>query len=519
MTVQTTPQVQGIWREHELTLTAGRDFAQPYTEVEVWADFTHAGGTVLRRPAFWDGGRTWRLRFASPGLPGRWSWVSHTSIADSGLGNQSGEVEVIATPADAHRFYRHGFWQMSLGRRSLMHADGTPAILVGDTVWGLPWRATPAQVETYAADRQAKGFNAALLMTVQPDMGAAGPEDRQTDLGFAVGFRDLPEGHINDLNPAYFQELDQLLAILVDHEIVPVLQPVFMGFGWKGLNVAGPVLPPEEYARYCRYLVARYGARPAIYLVGGDGSGEEAPVQPGGEEVEAWDAYQQPAGIHYRPHGNNDAQQAQSWLDFQWCQTGHSGVHVPERVADMWRNTPVKAVANGEPSYENTEVNGRASGWWQGHEAWSNLCAGGTMGVVYGAGSLWQWRLHREEPGHNAFFLAPGAGWREAIDFEGARYVGLVSKILDGLPTTDMAPEWQVALTPRGLSVPDRLFLAYAETGGPLTLLQPQRVPERYRVIDPSTGEILAAGVRAGEHQVIPAPHGSPLLFIFSDTY
>src|SRR5262245_20269985 len=102
----------------------------------------------------------------------------------------------------------------------------------------------------------------------------------------------------------------------------------------------------------------------------------------------------------------------------------------------MWRNEPVKAVANGEPSYENTGRPGRAAGWWQGHEAWSNLCAGGTMGVVYGAAGLWQWRLHGEEPGHAPYFLAEGTGWREALDFAGSTYVGLVRRILAGLPTT-----------------------------------------------------------------------------------
>ena len=29
-------------------------------------------------------------------------------------------------------------------------------------------------------------------------------------------------------------------------------------------------------------------------------------------------------------------------------------------VADMWHHRPIKAVANGEPSYENTAVTGRA---------------------------------------------------------------------------------------------------------------------------------------------------------------
>ena len=61
------------------------------------------------------------------------------------------------------------------------------------------------------------------------------------------------------------------------------------------------------------------------------------------------------------------------WLDFQWCQTGHAGLHVPERVADMWRNLPAKAVANGGPTYECIAYEDNAVGWWQGDEAIRNL--------------------------------------------------------------------------------------------------------------------------------------------------
>ncbi len=365
---------------------------------------------------------------------------------------------VSPVPPTDHRFYNHGFWRMSPGRRNLVHADGRAAVLVGDTAWGLPWRATHEQCEVYARDRQAKGFNAVLLMSVQPDMDARGPRDRSADEGFDVGFEDLPTGHINQLNPAYFQYLDGLTSILVAHEIVPVFQPVFFGFGWKGLRVAGPVLPLAEYARYCRYLVARYGARPAVYLVGGDGTGREPQVAAGGEEIERWDAYRQPTGIHYRPHIVANAHQDAEWLDFQWCQTGHTGEHIPERVADMWRNEPVKAVANGEPTYEHTRQLGLAEGWWQGHEAWSNLCAGGTFGVVYGAASLWQWAHRPDEPGQSDYFIGPGAGWREALDYEGSNYVGLVARILDGLPFADMQPNWEVTLGPSRLVGPRHAF-------------------------------------------------------------
>lgn len=502
------------WREVEIMLSAEREYANPYTDVDVWADFTHTDGTKLHRPAFWDGGQCWKIRFASP-LEGSWNWRSFCSSEDAGLADQTGEIACEAA-ATTNRFYGHGFWRMSPGGRSLVHADGRPALLVGDTAWALPWRASEEQCQIYAADRQAKGFNAALLMSVQPDMHAHGPRDRSADEGFDVGFEDLSSGHLNKLNPSYFQFFDRLSAILVEHEIVLVLQPVFFGYGWKGLSVAGPVVPPAEYARYCRYLVARYGARPAIYLVGGDGSGYEPQVAAGGEEIERWDAYAQPTGIHYRPHADNRAHQDASWLDFQWCQTGHSGEHMPERVADMWRNTPSKAVANGEPTYEHGGQRGRAAGWWQGHEAWSNLCAGGTMGVVYGAGSMWQWRLHADEPGLADFFLAEGAGWREALDFEGSRYVGLIGRIFDGLPFADMQPNWQVTLGRRGLLIANKLYIGYSEDGGPLPIFS-DLVPLPYRVVDPRTGAIVAEGTRSAPHEWLPDTGRGPRVFICCD--
>lgn len=505
------------WREGELTLCAANEYPNPYTDVEAWIEFRHDSGLALRRPAFWDGGQTWKVRFASPLAAGRWTWRSFCSLADAGLSGQSGELVCIDGETPTHRFYKHGFWRMSPGGRNVIHADGRPALVVADTVWALPWRATLEQCRIYAADRQAKGFNAALLMTVQPDMFARGPRDRTADEGFAVGFEDLPDGHINRLDPSYFQYLDGLLDILVAHEIVPVLQPVFMGFGWKGLSVAGKVTPPAEYARYCRYLVARYGARPAIYLVGGDGSGYEPQVPAGGEEVELWDDYRQPTGIHYRPHADNCAWQDAPWLDFQWCQTGHNGEHIPERVADMWRNVPIKAVANGEPTYENGGKPGKAAGWWQGHEAWCNLCAGGTMGVVYGAGSLWQWRLHPHEPGHEARFVAEGAGWREALAFEGSRYVGLLARILDGLATTDMSPNWQASPGRRGLLLPNHLFIAYADQGGPLKIVS-DAVPLPYRVVDPRTGLVVAQGSRSPADPWIPDQGGEPRLYLCHQT-
>lgn len=503
------------WREVEVELVAESVHESPYTSVDVWADFA-CGSEVLRRPAFWDGGRTWRVRFAAP-HPGEWHWQSSASVDDAGLHGRTGTVTCVAreTPSGV-RAFEHGFWRMSRSGRQLEHADGTPALMVADTPWALPWRATPDQVEVYARDRRDKGFNAALLMTVQPDMHAVGPLDRGADEGFDVGFGDLPTGRLRDLDPVYFQRFDALVGILVAHDLVPVLQPVFQGFGWKGLDVAGTVVPPADYARYCRYLVARYGAGPVVYLVGGDGSGEEPQVAAGGEEVEAWDAYRQPTGIHYRPHATNRAHQDAAWLDFQSCQTGHEAEHLPERVADMWRNVPAKGVLNLEPTYENTFERGRGAGWWQGHEAWSNLCAGGTMGVGYGAASLWQWRLHATEPGHSEGFLGPAAGWREALEYEGSAYVGLVGRILRHLPFGDMEPNWTSALGGRGLCVPGELLLLYRHGAREVKLMEPG-LPRHLAVLDPRTGVVLERRVLDPQPEALHDDSGDPRLYVFTN--
>jgi hypothetical protein len=492
---ETPPITAPQWTPIELRFQSQSLYENPYTDSEAWVDFIHDTGLAIRRPVFWDGDRSFAVRFASPTSEGVWKWRSYATDNDSGLHGQEGSLR--STPASSLGetiFTRHGLWQIPSGGRNLIHADGTPRLMCADTPWALPWRATAEQAEEYARDRQAKGYNAALLMSVQPDREAQGPRSRTEDLGFAVGFEDLPEGRLEKINPEYFQELDRLVEILVSHGIAPVFQPVFHGYGWKGRRVAGVVVSAVDYARYCRYLVARYGAGPAIWLVGGDGTAKDPDIveqlHQAGQTIRQWDAYRQPIGIHYAPHAQNRTHQDKDWLDFQWCQTGHGGEHRPDRVADMWRNLPIKAVANGEPTYENIGQRGRGAGWWQGHEAWCNLTAGGTMGVVYGAASLWQWRLHPEEPDHADWCTAPEAGWREALHFEGSRYPGIVAKIFDGLPLDGMQPNSTYTHGRRGLAVPGKLFVVYTEKAGNVGILS-RAVPRPYRVYDPRDGRII----------------------------
>lgn len=449
---------------------------QGYLDAGFEVRFQGEGKTVVR-PAFWDGADVWRVRFSAP-VGGEWSWETY-GLAEA----QSGRLEVSASPT----------LRLEQGSRNLRDSEGRPRYLVADTAWALPYRATLQEAESFAADRSAKGFNAALLMTIQPDMGAEGPWDRTQIDGFDRGFEDLSEGTLRRLRPEYFQHLDQLLEILRSHGIVPIHSPLFYGFGWNGQRVIGPVCPPEDAARYARYLVARYGAWPCLWLPGADGTGHEPAVEAMGEAIASADAYGQPIGIHYNPWQPGNAHWHAPWCAFHLIQTGHIGDHRPDRIRAHFALSPSRAVANGEPTYEGMGGGVHGLDLWQHDEAWDNLCAGGTFGTFYGAGSLWQWKREGETAWGN-WSCGPW-DWRHALDLPGSRFPGVVGRALDGLDFAEMSPDDGLARADRCVSVRGKFALIYRPLGGTF-LVEPGAFPAGtpWRILDTRTGAELARG-------------------------
>src|SRR5690606_3480911 len=102
------------WTTHELLLSSHTTFQNGYTDVEVWAWFVNDSGDSLMRPAFWDGGQTWNIRFAPPDSVSMWSWRSYASVEDAGLAGRTGAVQ--STPySGENKLIRHGLLKMSPG--------------------------------------------------------------------------------------------------------------------------------------------------------------------------------------------------------------------------------------------------------------------------------------------------------------------------------------------------------------------------------------------------------------------
>ena len=513
------------WETYELSFHSTKAYANHYVDVDLHADFTNQSGERLRRPAFYDGDGSWKIRFAAPKAQEVWNWITHCSDSSNkdlhGLSGKIGIEEGAAfTP----------LVKMSPGKRSLVRQDDSPLLAVADTPWALPFRATKEQVTEYAADRQAKGFNAALLMSVQPDMEAEGPNSRNTELGFARGFSDLSDGHINNLEHSYFQYLDTLTNILHAHEIIPVFQPIFHGFGWKGKNVLGNHIVPAEYVRYTKYLLARYGSKPAIWLIAGDNGGDDPGVKEAGEMLEEWDCYAQPTGLHYNPCDDyvadwavnnplkfcmhyNKVHQAETWLDFQWAQTGHSDEHLYHKVERMYDNLPTKASMNGEPTYEGMNAGKNGLGWWQGEEAWMQLMSGGTMGIAYGAACLWQWKVSPDEPGW-ADWTNQDKSWREAMQMEGSIYAGMVGKILKEYDLTDIERRWDLADGAPLLALEGKLYITYLNDGGAIKI-HSKLSGLTFKWVDPKSGSIISEG-EVGEQNTFVSDEELPRVLIIS---
>lgn len=516
------------WASYEIHIQSDKKYDNPYTDIDVWAWFVNEKGDSLIRPAFWDGDRVWKIRFAPPDTGNKWSWRTYTSSHDEAL-TASGELLSVPYTGN-NKLVKHGLLRMSAGKRNVVFADGTSMLLVGDTPWSLPYRATADQVKIYAEDRQKKGFNTALLIAVQPDQKAEGPQTRNTEEGFARGFYDIAEGHLNKLNPSYFQTLDSLLSILHDHEILPVFAPLAHGYGWKGKNSLGPTALGDEYARFVKYLLARYGSRPVCWLLSLDGHSDAPGVVPAGQMLEEWDAYKQPTGLHYNPcddflaswatsadslhcfHYNRKHQDA-AWLDFQWAQTGHDGKHLYHKVERMYNNKPTKAVMNGEPTYEKMNEGKHGLGWWQGEDAWNQLIQGGTMGVVYGAVSLWQWKITPHEPGWEEWTNAPYS-WREALDFEGARYVGSISRAFEGFDFKDMERRWDLTENQQPMLAKEGMFyVAYLNTGGTISIKNfPENMP--YYWFDPVKGQFHKTTITENNSSFTAPDTRQPWVFI-----
>ena len=85
--------VAEIWRPVVLTFESACSFDNPFLDVEIWAEFAGPSGRVVRREAYWDGDRTYRVSFAPTEL-GAWNYVIEAP-EQTGLNGRAGRINAV----------------------------------------------------------------------------------------------------------------------------------------------------------------------------------------------------------------------------------------------------------------------------------------------------------------------------------------------------------------------------------------------------------------------------------------
>ncbi len=499
-----------VW---EGALTSAGEYADPLWDVEVTVTLTGPSGEEHSRPAFWDGGNTWRVRFA-PGEAGDWSWRSECSdAANAGLHGVTGEFTCVEQATDNPVFAR-GPLRVSDDGTHLQWADETPFFWLGDTAWNGALCSSEADWADYLATRRAQGFSVTQFVTTQW-RGWPGGEPVFSN----------PE-HVS-VNLVEFQRLDARVAAV--NEAGLVAAPVML---WTlTATDPGQVLSEESAVRLCRYMVARWGAHNVVWLLGGDGRYQD-------EWIERWRRIGRAVfGAHsdrlvtMHPCGSSWVGEefgGEAWFDFLGYQSGHG---LPERTsrwialgppAQHWRSVG-KPIINLEPNYEDHPAYGsdyRISPLDVRRAAWLSLLVTPTAGVTYGNNPTWVFSTEAG-PAPNHPNIGEVGPWRDGLHTPGIAGMTAIRALMDQIEWWRLRPAQELLAEQPGADDATRfvavaaseeqdLVVAYAPAGGVLRL-DAGRLPARLRWFDPRNATWRPAGA---SDDGIAAPDGQDWVLV-----
>ena len=489
------------WSPFEATFTSTSRPANPLNDIELQVTFTAPSRQTRSVRGFWDGGATWRVRFA-PDEIGDWTYETQViQGSDSGLSGRTGRFRVVASKG-GNRFERHGPVRVSRNRRFLEHADGTPFFWLADTGWNAALHSTPDEWQHYIAERARQRFTAVQWVTTQ--WRAAPNGDRLSELAFTGSDRIA-------VNPAFFQRLDAKVAAMDRAGLLNV--PVLLWAIGGGTNPAinpGFSLPEDQAIRLAQYMVARWQPYDVVWILPGDGDYR-------GERAEKWKRIGRavfgstphapvvlhPGGMHWvlREFQN------ESWLDIHGYQSGHGDDDKTLRwmiegpPSKEWTIGPHRPFINLEPPYEHhiayqsrtpiTPETVRRAVYW-------SLLNAPTAGVTYGGHGVWGWDDGTTTPADH-----PNSGiplpWREAIVMPGAEQMAHVASLFTSIDFWRLRPAPETLASQAAADAPAQfitaalsdardLFVAYTPAGRAIEL-HGDRIPQgQPSWHDPRTG-------------------------------
>lgn len=430
------------WQVFETSFESSKDYANPFIDVQVDVLFEKEAKR-WKVPAFWDGGKIWKVRFAAPET-GFYSYrVMSNDNSNKGLNGKKQSLTVKAYQGN-NTLYQHGMIVVGNDKRHFAHADGKPFFWLGDTWWkNLCKRMTWEGFQELANDRKQKGFS-----VIQIVAGPYPDEDPFEVMWKNEGGFMYENPEFTKLNPTYWKYADRRLGHLVDKELVPAIVGAWGRADCDAMKNVGV----EGLKRHWRYLIARYGAYPVIWILAGElsddskwGVGSWGEV---GRYVREIDPYQHPISTHTF-QGRKAEYEKDLIVSYDMVGGSHNQDIAITTAIDMLRSAyntnPPMPVLVGETCYEGHMQQGFE--YVQRHIFWMNMLSG-AAGHTYGAAGIWHASVEGDPGCASSAFggrkVYDWTTWQEGMKFNGAIQIGKGKKFLEeyNWEKFEPHPEW-----------------------------------------------------------------------------
>ncbi len=455
------------WIAVDLTFLSNREYpanSQLYAKFDAVFTNKSTGGS-LKIPGFWDGGRTFVVRFA-PTEPGEWEYLT-SAPDDPDLDGKCGTVRAKPYAGDLE-IYKRGFVTTN-GSKHFVYADGTPFFYLGDTHWNM-YEEEFDTAGPHAGDNGAQSHFKYIV-------------DKRVEQGFTVYQSEpiatqanLADGDLNESDVRAFQQNDRYYRYIAEKGLVHANAEFFFSS-----SMSAKLMEDEEYLEaISRYWAARYGAYPVMWTLAQEADNDfyhergdqkiydftNNPWVKIAEYLHKYDAYCHPLSCHQenavyttvtgegstaadRDNGGRSAfysaevtqRTGHNWWAAQWSPDLH-GQDNGKIALDYFESEKVAI------NYES-----RYCGLWTKDtgarmQSWISMLDG-FAGVGYGAADIWLYNgtydmnttsddgLEKITPKDKS------ARWSEAVDFESAWQQGILRRFFETFDWWNLKPDFQ----------------------------------------------------------------------------
>jgi hypothetical protein len=491
------------WGRFETSFQSSVVYTNALQDASLRVIFTSPLGDTNVVDGFWDGGKTWRVRF-SPDQPGRWKYRTTCSdTLNGGLYDQRGEF-LCSAAMGFTRFEKHGQVRVALDHRHLEHMDGTPFFWLADTVWNGALVSELKDWEFYAGIRAAHRFSVAQW--------AVAPGD---DIEQECAYSGFPERIA--INPDFFKRLDAKLEVLTQAGILNAIAPYREMPGPASAVVA---LPDDQVELLVRYVVARWGADPVAWLIAFEGDSSAKNVGRWKRIGQAVFGARAHAPVVLFPGETQwvlDEFRDQKWVDVFGYQsvTGVTDDALKWVLAgpfsSEWKKEPARPLIGFAP-YENGVV-GQSGKRFSSDDVrrgvyWSLLLTP-PAGVSYGGQGVVNWDL-TGGPKDPKVKGADWPMWRKALFMPAAKQMSSLAKLMNSIDFWKLRPAPKAVALQPGQESPRRFVAAAGTEANDLTLVYApeDRTVQLVRDAMPRLPTVGWLNPRTGENNPAPVVEG-----------